>query len=166
MSIANYQSSNTQSSSSILPPPTSLLLPSIVPSLLLDSTETQKIDREDLSAENHIKVEHDDINEDEPFPQMIHPGLSGTHYSNHEPHYPSSPLPQDSDTKFLDNAFNPSSLLFNSCQESMQSPFRVPIQQQHVSPFIPFCRDHLSPLCPNDHNATHWFSKRVLFSPK
>ena len=166
MSNSNYLTSNLLDSSSLLPPACPLILSGRVSSLPLDTTEPQKIKKEDWPVEMPIKGEPEDINEVESFVGNMQPNASERAWLR-VPHYPNSPLNQDTEAKILETSFNPSGYLFNSCHENIQSPFRVPTQQQHVSPFIPFCRDHLSPLCPIDSNiSSSWKSKRVLFSPK
>jgi hypothetical protein len=165
MSNTNYLTPNIQASSSILNGTCPLILSGMVSSFIIDSTEPQKKKNDEWTSEMHIKGEPEDINEGESFISNMQPNASERTWLR-APHYPHSPVNQDSDTKILEAGFNHPGYPFNSCQDNLQSPFRISTQQQHVSPFIPFCRDHLSPLCPIDSNISSWKSKRVLFSPK
>lgn len=165
MSNTNYLTPNLPATSSLMPPACPLILSGMVFSFIIDSIEPQKIKKEEWTAEMHIEGEPEDINEVDSFIGSMQPNTSERAWL-HVPHYPNSPLGQDLEAKILETGFNPPGYSFNSCQEVLQSPFRVPTQQQHVSPFIPFCRDQLSPLCPIDSNISSWKSKRQLFSPK
>lgn len=45
------------------------------------------------------------------------------------------------------------------------SPYIPSLAKPRASPFIPFCRENLSPICSVEENFSANNSKRVLFSP-
>ncbi len=73
------------------------------------------------------------------------------------------------DTAGLGTAQTPSSNAFtntlNTRVDRVFSPYPCGAAKSRASPFIPFCRDNLSPLCAVDGNFTSNASKRVLFTP-
>jgi hypothetical protein len=62
-------------------------------------------------------------------------------------------------------SITPSSALHKNSQLVSMSPYLPSIAKHRASPFIPFCRENLSPLCSVDGNFASNNSKRMLFSP-
>ncbi len=73
------------------------------------------------------------------------------------------------DSASISNAFTPSSHYCGGNIERVFNNSPPPVNPNPVkaraSPFIPFCRENLSPLCTVEGNFTTSISKRVLFSP-
>lgn len=69
----------------------------------------------------------------------------------------------------ISTAFTPTSSAFtntlNNHMDRMFSPYQPAPMRARASPFIPFCRENLSPLCNVDGNFTSNISKRILFTP-
>ena len=74
------------------------------------------------------------------------------------------------DVVSISNAFTPSSNYCNAINAHVErmlgnSPYAPHVAKPRASPFIPFCRENLSPLCTVEANFASSNSKRVLFSP-
>jgi hypothetical protein len=171
MSILNSQSNTHPTPSLFLGPSNSTFFPSISLSLQIDSGGLQNAEPRESSLQSHVNV---DLNSDQRDSQLI-PNLPSLFSDNAycqmdnrlNLNCPSSLSPnKDLDPKVVRQAFNPNNQLQGGIQENLLSPFKGVSQYQRASPFLPFCRDHLSPLCALDSHFTSMTSKRVLFSPK